>query len=109
MCFPTYRQQGLLVARGYSLVDMMCQLLSNEHDPLKGRQLPVMYSSKRERLLLDRRATWRTQYIQAVGWAMASAIKGDTRDRVGVDRRRRDGRGRLPHRAHLRRTCTARR
>ena len=46
MCFPTYRQQGLLVTRGYSMVDMMCQIYSNERDPLKGRQLPIMYSSK---------------------------------------------------------------
>ena len=26
MCFPTYRQQGLLIARGYPMVDMICQL-----------------------------------------------------------------------------------
>ena len=32
---------------------MMCQMLSNERDPLKGRQLPVMYSYKRAGLLLD--------------------------------------------------------
>ena len=43
MNFPTYRQQGLLVAGGYPLVDMMCQIFSNERDPLHGRQLPVMY------------------------------------------------------------------
>ena len=55
MCFPTYRQQGLLIARGYPLVEMMCQLFSNARDPLKGRQLPVMYSSRRVRLLLDLR------------------------------------------------------
>ena len=24
MCFPTYRQQGLLIAAGWPLVDMMC-------------------------------------------------------------------------------------
>src|SRR3954454_13048399 len=41
MNFPTYRQAGLLIAGGYSLVDMACQIYSNEHDPLKGRQLPV--------------------------------------------------------------------
>ena len=34
---------------------MMNQIYSNEHDPLKGRQLPVMYSSQRARLLLDLR------------------------------------------------------
>jgi 2-oxoisovalerate dehydrogenase E1 component alpha subunit len=45
MCFPTYRQQGLLLARDdVSMVEMICQLMSNECDPLKGRQLPVMYS-----------------------------------------------------------------
>ncbi len=78
MCFPTYRQQGILVARGYSLVDMMCQLLSNSHDPIKGRQLPVMYSSRRNGFF-SVSGNLGTQYIQAVGWAMASAIKGDTR------------------------------
>jgi 2-oxoisovalerate dehydrogenase E1 component alpha subunit len=78
MCFPTYRQQGILVARGYSLVDMMCQLLSNSHDPIKGRQLPVMYSSKASGFF-SVSGNLGTQYIQAVGWAMASAIKGDTK------------------------------
>ncbi|MFL5294992.1 MAG: thiamine pyrophosphate-dependent enzyme, partial [Phenylobacterium sp.] len=46
MCFPTYRQQGILIARGYPLVQMMNQVYSNGLDPVKGRQLPVMYSSK---------------------------------------------------------------
>ena len=34
MTFPTYRQQGILVARGYPLRDMMCQVYSNRADPL---------------------------------------------------------------------------
>src|SRR3954471_12475807 len=33
--FPTYRQQGLLVARGYPLVKMMCQIYSNAGDHMK--------------------------------------------------------------------------
>ncbi len=78
MCFPTYRQQGILIARGYPLLDMMCQLFSNRRDPLKGRQLPVMYSS-RSHGFYSIAGNLATQYIQAVGWAMASAIKGDTR------------------------------
>ena len=78
MCFPTYRQQGILIARGYPLLDMMCQLFSNERDPLKGRQLPVMYSS-RAHSFFSIAGNLATQYIEAVGWAMASAIKGDTR------------------------------
>jgi 2-oxoisovalerate dehydrogenase E1 component subunit alpha len=78
MCFPTYRQQGFLIARGYPLVDMMCQLFSNERDPVLGRQMPVMYSSKRHGYF-SVAGNLGVQFIQAVGWAMASAIKGDTR------------------------------
>ena len=78
MCFPTYRQQGILIARGYPLVDMMCQLYSNDRDPLRGRQMPVMYSSNKHNFF-SVAGNLGVQYIQAVGWAMASAIKGDTR------------------------------
>jgi 2-oxoisovalerate dehydrogenase E1 component alpha subunit len=78
MCFPTYRQQSLLMARAYPMVDMICQLLSNERDPIKGRQLPVMYSVK-EKGFFSISGNLATQVPQAVGWAMASAIKGDTK------------------------------
>jgi 2-oxoisovalerate dehydrogenase E1 component alpha subunit len=78
MCFPTYRQQSLLMAREYPMVDMVCQLLSNEADPMKGRQLPVMYSVK-EKGFFTISGNLATQIPQAVGWAMASAIKGDTK------------------------------
>jgi len=79
MCFPTYRQQGLLLARDdVSMVDMICELMSNERDPLKGRQLPVCYSMKRAGFF-SISGNLATQFIQAVGWGMASAIKGDTR------------------------------
>lgn len=78
MCFPTYRQQSILMARDVSLVEMICQLLSNERDPLKGRQLPIMYSV-RDAGFFTISGNLATQFVQAVGWAMASAIKGDTR------------------------------
>ena len=79
MCFPTYRQQGLLLAReDISLSEMICQLMSNECDPLKGRQLPVMYSYKRAGFFTIS-GNLATQFVQAVGWAMASAIRGDTK------------------------------
>jgi len=78
MCFPTYRQQGILVARGASLVDMMCQLFSNSRDPIKGRQMPILHSFKKHGFF-SLAGNLGTQYIQAVGWAMASAIKGDKR------------------------------
>jgi 2-oxoisovalerate dehydrogenase E1 component alpha subunit len=78
MCFPTYRQQGLLVTRGYPLVDMMNQIYSNAADPIKGRQLPIMYSSKAYGYFTIS-GNLGTQYPQAVGWAMASAYKGDSK------------------------------
>lgn len=78
MCFPTYRQQGLLVARDYPLTEMMCQIYSNRGDKLKGRQLPIMYSD-RPHGFFSISGNLGTQYPQAVGWAMASAIKSDSR------------------------------
>ena len=78
MTFPTYRQQGILVARDYPLVPMMCQIYSNRADPLKGRQLPVMYSSP-EYGFFSISGNLATQFPQAVGWAMGSAIRGDSR------------------------------
>ncbi|MBW8745095.1 MAG: 3-methyl-2-oxobutanoate dehydrogenase (2-methylpropanoyl-transferring) subunit alpha [Sphingomonas sp.] len=60
MCFPSYRQQGLLIARNWSLVDMMCQVYSN-------------------RGFFSISGNLATQYPQAVGFAMASAARGDTR------------------------------
>jgi 2-oxoisovalerate dehydrogenase E1 component alpha subunit len=78
MCFPTYRQQGLLLARRYPMLKMMCQVLSNAGDPLKGRQMPVMYSAK-EASFFSISGNLGTQFSQAVGWAMASAYKGGDR------------------------------
>lgn len=78
MVFPSYRQQGILISRGYPIVEMINQIYSNRADKLKGRQLPIMYSA-REASFFTISGNLATQYPQAVGWAMASAIKGDTR------------------------------
>ncbi len=78
MVFPSYRQQGILIARGYPIVEMINQIYSNRADKLKGRQLPIMYSS-REHNFFTISGNLATQYPQAAGWAMASAIKGDSR------------------------------
>jgi 2-oxoisovalerate dehydrogenase E1 component alpha subunit len=82
MNFPTYRQAGLLIAGGYPMVTMLNQNYSNEADPLKGRQLPVLYASK-EHGFFSVSGNLGTQFIQAVGWAMASAIRNDTRIAAG--------------------------
>ncbi|RXZ66289.1 3-methyl-2-oxobutanoate dehydrogenase (2-methylpropanoyl-transferring) subunit alpha [Pelagerythrobacter rhizovicinus] len=78
MVFPSYRQQGVLIVRGYDLVEMINQIYSNKGDKLKGRQLPIMYSS-REHSFFSISGNLATQTPQAVGWAMASAMKGDSR------------------------------
>jgi 2-oxoisovalerate dehydrogenase E1 component alpha subunit len=82
MHFPTYRQQGLLISRGYPLTEMMCQIYSNRGDKLKGRQLPIMYSDKAHGFF-SISGNLATQFPQAVGWAMAAAIKGDSRIAMG--------------------------
>ena len=76
MLFPSYRNQGLHITRGMPLVDLMNQLLSNTHDMCKGRQLPVMYHSKSDNIF-SISGNLATQFPQAVGWAMAAAIKGE--------------------------------
>jgi 2-oxoisovalerate dehydrogenase E1 component alpha subunit len=81
MLFPSYRNQGLYVVRGRPIVDLMCQLLSNTRDMCKGRQLPVMYHW-RDGNIFSISGNLATQFPQAVGWAMAAAIKGQ--DAVAV-------------------------
>ncbi|MCX7064566.1 MAG: thiamine pyrophosphate-dependent enzyme, partial [Proteobacteria bacterium] len=76
MLFPSYRTQGLQVARGRSLVDLMCQCLSNTRDMCKGRQMPVMYHWASGNIF-SVAGNLTTQFPQAVGWAMAAAIKGE--------------------------------
>ena len=75
MLFPSYRNQGLHFARGRSPVDLMCQCLSNSKDMCKGRQMPIMYHWARGNIF-SVSGNLGTQFPQAVGWAMASAIKG---------------------------------
>lgn len=76
MNFPTYRQQTLLIAADYPLQDFFGQLYSNSMDPMEGRQLPVLHSA-RDYGFFTISGNLGTQYIQAVGWAMANALTND--------------------------------
>jgi 2-oxoisovalerate dehydrogenase E1 component alpha subunit len=76
MMFPSYRNQGLFIQRGTQLVDLMCQCLSNTRDMCKGRQMPILYHNRKANLF-SISGNLATQYPHAVGWAMASAIKGE--------------------------------
>lgn len=78
MNFGYYRSHGLLVGRGVSLSEMICSVLANEKDPIKGRNLPGGYTNKQAGYF-SVSSNLATETIQAVGWAMASAISGDTK------------------------------
>jgi len=82
MSFPTYRMLSWLMARDYPLIDIVNQIFSNEKDPLKGRQLPVLYSA-RDYGFYSLSGNVGTRFGHAVGWAMASAYKGDSRIAIG--------------------------
>lgn len=73
MNFPTYRQQSLLIAADYPLTALMGQIYSNDCDPTEGRQLPIMHSS-RDHGFFSISGNLGTQFVQAVGWAMANAL-----------------------------------
>lgn len=81
MCFPTYRILSYLMARGYPLIDLINQIFSNAADPLKGRQLPILYSA-RAYGFYSLSGNVGSRFGHAVGWAMASAYKGD--DRIAI-------------------------
>ncbi|AKH41410.1 2-oxoisovalerate dehydrogenase E1 component alpha subunit [Altererythrobacter atlanticus] len=78
MIFPSYRQQGCLIARGYPMLEMVNQIYSNRADKLKGRQLPILYSAKSVNFF-SISGNLATQLPQATGFSMASAIRGDSK------------------------------
>jgi 2-oxoisovalerate dehydrogenase E1 component alpha subunit len=82
LIFPSYRQQGCMIARGYPLVEMINQIFSNRADKLKGRQLPILYSARPVNFFTIS-GNLATQLPQATGFAMASAIRGDSKIAAG--------------------------
>ena len=82
MCFPTYRVLSWLMARDYPLINLVHQIFSNAKDPLKGRQLPVLYSA-RDYGFYSLSGNLGSRFGHAVGWAMASAYKNDDKIALG--------------------------
>jgi 2-oxoisovalerate dehydrogenase E1 component alpha subunit len=81
MCFPTYRILSYLMARDYPLIELVNQIFSNAADPLKGRQLPILYSA-RDYGFYSLSGNVGSRFGHAVGWAMASAYKND--DKIAI-------------------------
>jgi 2-oxoisovalerate dehydrogenase E1 component alpha subunit len=82
MCFPTYRAVGWLMARDYPLLKLVNQIFSNADDPLQGKQLPILYSA-RDYGFYSLSGNVGSRFGHAVGWAMASAYKGDDKIAIG--------------------------
>jgi 2-oxoisovalerate dehydrogenase E1 component alpha subunit len=74
MTFTSYRSLAWLMARGYPLSDLFNQIFANEQDPLRGRQMPILYSA-RDHGFYSLSGNVGSRIGHAVGWAMASAYK----------------------------------
>lgn len=74
--FPSYREPGVALWRGYALFDFVCQLMGNAGDPIKGRQMPV-HHSVRSLHFVSISSPVGTQVPQAVGAAYAARLRRD--------------------------------
>lgn len=75
--FAQYREQGVLMHRGFSVEQMVHQCYSNSMDLGKGRQMPVHYGSK-ELNFQTISSPLATQIPQASGAAYAQKLMGKT-------------------------------
>ena len=99
--FPSYRQQGLLIARDYPLVDMMNQIYSNAARPAEGPAAADHVFVEGVRLLLDLR---QSRHAVPAGRRLGDGVglQGRRPHRRQLDRRRHHRRRRFPPRADLR-------
>jgi len=73
--FPSYREHGVWLWRGYSLQQYVDQLLGNAGDPSKGRQTPTHHAA-RWLNLVSISSPVGTQIPQATGAAYAARAQG---------------------------------
>ena len=76
--YTTVIPKPLMPIGDYPILEMVNQIYSNRADKLKGRQLPILYSAKSVNFFTIS-GNLATQLPQATGFAMASAIKGDSK------------------------------
>ncbi|MBK8099773.1 MAG: 3-methyl-2-oxobutanoate dehydrogenase [Planctomycetes bacterium] len=74
--FPALREGAAAMMRGLSLTTAISQLIGNELDRCKGRQMPCHYTFK-EGNYYGMSSVIGTQISHAVGAAMAARIRGD--------------------------------
>jgi 2-oxoisovalerate dehydrogenase E1 component len=77
--FPYYRDLTLVLYSGVTPKEFFLQCFAKESDPASGgRQLPSHWGSRRNRLVSQSSPTG-TQFLHAVGTALASVRQGDKR------------------------------
>ncbi len=74
--FPSYRDHGAALARGYPLSTLVGQLFGNASDAMKGRQMPNHWCDRHIRLV-SVSSPVATQLPQAVGAAYAAKIRNE--------------------------------
>jgi pyruvate dehydrogenase E1 component alpha subunit/2-oxoisovalerate dehydrogenase E1 component alpha subunit len=74
--FPGLREASAMLLRGYPLVPYLAQLLGNEGDPTKGRQMPS-HQANRSVNQVSWSSVIGTQLPQAVGAALAAKLRGE--------------------------------
>lgn len=74
--FPTYRDPGMFLHRGFPLRQFVAQLFGSVQDRVKGRQMPNHFAAP-EQHCMSISSPIATQIPQAVGAAMAAKIRGD--------------------------------
>lgn len=73
---PQYREPGAALVRGMPLKELLCQLIGNAEDPVKGRQMPCHYVFRKGHYLSISSPVG-TQLPHAVGIAWAMRLRHD--------------------------------
>lgn len=75
--YPYYRDMAFMLSLGLSVEDIFLHMLTRENDPLcGGRQMPCHWGSKEFNVPIQSSPTG-TQFLQAVGAAMANRKRGN--------------------------------
>jgi pyruvate dehydrogenase E1 component alpha subunit len=68
---PQYREPGAALVRGMPLKELLCQLMGNAEDPVKGRQMPCHYVYRKGNYLsISSPVGTQIPHAVGIGWAM---------------------------------------